>query len=74
MDSALCLTLTSALLILLIIYESTHYYIVSLLQDGEMDKVEILIKKNADVNSQGKYGRTPLHLAAKVSNKHDKHI
>ena len=46
----------------------------SLLQDGEMDKVEILIKKNADVNSQGKYGRTPLHLAAKVSNKHDKHI
>ena len=39
-----------------------------------MDKIEMLLKKNADVNSQGQYDWTPLHLAAKVSNKHNKHI
>ena len=43
-------------------------YIKPLLQAGDLDKVKILIKSNADVNSQGQYGYTPLLWAARVSN------
>ena len=43
-------------------------YIKPLLQAGDLDKVKMLIKANADVKRRGAYGYTPLHWAANVSN------
>ena len=50
------------------------HYLLILMQSGDLEKVEMLIEEyDADVNSQGQYGYTPLNWAAEVSYNHTKH-
>ena len=39
----------------------------SVVRDWHIDVAEFAIERGADINLKGKYGRTPLHLAAAVN-------